>query len=264
MLTLFCVLVLVSCDGGGGGNGVSVANSQSVANNDVRGDNAVALTSLFSGERIEYYELGSTTVRDSLEFADTNITSTTNRFAKVYVYNNDVGRDIDFQVQATGDANETQLERIERIVLSLIQGPDSNVDFIAWIRGDVSRDFAELEDILNTQGANVELRGGDLFALNGPVFYDHTIDSTLNAQFVAGVIEGIYKLYTVERKITFRDATDEERAILETEGSNLEYAIPQITDDSDNLVNLIADGSATLEVANARFKIFLQADNTGR
>jgi hypothetical protein len=268
ILTLLSVLSLVSCDGGGDGDSNQLSR---VGGGDGSTDStdAVALSTLFAGEDIEYYELGTTNVRDSVEFASDNISGTTNVFGKVYSYNSDLGGDKNFQLKgASSEGNKSQKVKLEEIVFRLIQGPDSNADFVSMIReGGLEYNAVLMEGYINDingGGLVVEARGGELFALNGPVYYDHTIDSSLDAQFIAGVIEGIYNLYTVERKITFRNASDPERDVLETVGTNFTYSIPQVEDESDNLTNLLTDGSATLSIEGARFKIFLQADNTGR
>ena len=269
ILSLLCVLTLVSCDGGDGGDGGGGGTSG--GNDEVLGDGITAPDSLFTNEKIEYYDLNTSDVRDTLRFSAENTTDPINKANKVYVYSNDVGGPQNFQLKATGEEglNETQAEKLRRLVLELISPPtDSNTDFKNFIRdGNFSPE--EMADILNRQSVGgagfVVVRDGNLIAPNGPVFYDHTIDSDVEALLVAGVIEGVYNQYTTDRIITFRNASDEERDILELSNNpQLNYTIPTIENESDNLVNLIADGVAQLKIAGARFKISVIADNTGR
>lgn len=271
ILSLLCVLTLVSCDGGdggggGGGGGISPDNA------GVLVSGITAPDSLFKDEEIEYYELNSTGEIDRLIFSATNTTNTLNEAGKVYVYSNDVGGPQNFQLKATGEdgENETQAEKLRRLVLELINETDSNTDFKNLIR-QTNYLAEDMADILNRSGVGgagfVEVREKDnaFIAPNGPVFYDHAIDSDIEALLVAGVIEGIYNRYTTDRIITFRNATAEERDILELSNNpGLDYRIPTIENESDNLVNLIADGVAELEIEGARFKISVIANNTGR
>jgi hypothetical protein len=265
MLSLFCSLTLISCDGGDG--------DTPLTNDQIRDLKVVAYNTLISGERIEYLELASNALEDGLRFESPNTTTGINTFGRIYEYNNDVGDEQSFQLKGSGtEGNASARDRLQNAVDNLIglgsSGVDGNTDFIAMIRGDVPMDLVEISRLLNDQGGGTELISGNLFA-DGPVFYDNLITSTYDAIFKAQVIEGLYNRYNTKRAIFFDNATERERNKLDPNNLNpgvvINYTIPRIEEDlSDNLINLLADGSATLEVEGGRFRLFLLNQNTDR
>ena len=277
-------MMLVSCDGGGGGDaGGDDGDSSQVPIEEIRNLKVVAYPTLIAGERIEYRESGSSNIFDTLGFDGPNLTSGINTFGRVYIYDSQPGGDQDFQTQSTpSDGNLTARERLQNAVntlIGLVDNIDGNVDFIDLIRGGINDvdnpdRFEEMADFLNQFGAQVfgedlisaPLNVDDFFA-EGPTFYDHVIDSTYNAIFEAQVIEGFYNFYFTKRIVFLDDATAEERAQLDPPNvpSPPKYFIPRIAEGKSNdLDELINNGSATLIVEGGRFIVRLLNTNTGR
>lgn len=281
-LCMLCGLMLVSCDGGGGDGGGGGADNSGLDNEAIRDLVVVAYTTLIDQERIEYFEPGSNALFDKLEFVEPNLTNFVNREGSIYSYDSEPRGPQEFITQSTpAEGNLSPKDRLQRAVNDLIglnttSGVDGNQDFIELIRGDVPMNIPEMSALLNIR--NAQTVGGDLvsvpqneddFFADGPTFYDHFIDSTYNAIFIAGVIEGNYNFYKTRLKIILDDATQAERDQLDPPdlppGSVITYKIPRILEDGPfDLDPILARGDGFKIVDSARFKIFVVNTNVGR